>query len=107
MNGTPSMNHATPGDARRAASLILLRDSEQGLEVLLVELVQGRIAPLDAVAAREAAQLAAQRRSLGTPVDLRDTLIAGIALAHQATLATRNQRHGQDLDLAMISPFHG
>jgi len=36
MNGTPSMNHATPGDARRAASLILLRDSEQGLEVLML-----------------------------------------------------------------------
>ena len=83
------------------------RQLEQGLEVLFSELVQGRIAPLDALAAREAARLAAQRKALGTPVDLRDTLIAGIALAHQATLATRNQRHFHDLGLALINPFHG
>ncbi|MBM5826839.1 MAG: type II toxin-antitoxin system VapC family toxin [Cyanobacteria bacterium M_surface_7_m2_040] len=83
------------------------RRLEQGLEVLLTELVQGRIAPLDAQAAREAAQLAAQRKALGTPVDLRDTLIAGTALAHQATLATRNQRHFLDLGLAIINPFQG
>ena len=82
------------------------RRLEQGLEVLLNELVQGRIAPLDASAAREAALLAAQRKSSGTPVELRDTLIAGIALVHQATLATRNQRHFRDLGLPMINPFH-
>lgn len=81
------------------------RRLEQGLEVLLSELVQGRIAPLDASAAREAALLAAQRKFSGTPVDLRDTLIAGIALVHQATLATRNHRHFQDLGLAIINPF--
>jgi len=81
------------------------RRLKHGLEVLLSELVQGRIAPLDASAAREAALLAARRKSSGTPVDLRDTLIAGIALVHQATLATRNQRHFEDLGLAMINPF--
>ncbi len=81
------------------------RRLKHGLEVLLSELVQGRIAPLDASAAREAALLAAQRKSSGTPVDLRDTLIAGIALVHKATLATRNQRHFEDLGLAMINPF--
>lgn len=67
--------------------------------------MQGRIASLDASAAREAALLAAQRKSSGAPVDLRDTLIAGIALVHQATLATRHQRHCQELGLPMINPF--
>ena len=81
------------------------RRLEDGLEVLLAELVQGRIAPLDALAAREAARLAALRKTLGTPVDLRDTLIAGISLAHHASLATRNLRHFQDLGLATINPF--
>ena len=80
---------------------------EQGLEDLLVELVRGRIAPLDGLAAQQAAQLAARRKAAGTPVDLRDTLIAGIALARQATLATRNQRHFQELGLPVINPFHG
>lgn len=89
-----------PAGARR-------RRLEEGLEVLLVELVQGRIALLDASAAREAARLAARRKTLGTPVDLRDTLIAGIALAHHASLATRNLRHFQDLGLATINPFQG
>ncbi len=80
---------------------------EQGLERLLVELVQGRIAPLDGQAAQQAARLAARRKAAGTPVDLRDTLIAGIAQVCQATLVTRNQRHFQDLGLPVINPFHG
>ena len=89
-----------PDGARR-------RSLEQGLEQLLVELVRGRIAPLDALAAQQAARLAARRKTAGTPVDLRDTLIAGIAQACQATLATRNQRHFQDLGLPVINPFQG
>ena len=81
------------------------RALEQALETLLSELVQGRIAPLDAVAAQKAARLAAQRRSRGVVVDLRDTLIAGIAQACSATLVTRNQRHFSDLALPVINPF--
>lgn len=78
---------------------------ERALEQLLNHLIAGRIAPLDGQAAHRAAQLAGQRKSKGTPVDLRDTLIAGIALARCATLVTRNRRHFQDLDLAVINPF--
>lgn len=43
------------------------RRLEESLQVLLVELVQGRIALLDALAAREAARLAARSQTLGTP----------------------------------------
>jgi len=38
-------------------------------------------------------------------VDLRDTLIAGIALAQQAQLATRNSRHFSDTTISLINPF--
>jgi predicted nucleic acid-binding protein len=38
-------------------------------------------------------------------VDLRDTLIAGIALAHEAQLATRNRRHFSDITISLINPF--
>ena len=38
-------------------------------------------------------------------MDLRDTLIAGIALAHQAQLATRNTRHFSDTSISLIDPF--
>jgi predicted nucleic acid-binding protein len=41
----------------------------------------------------------------GTPVDLRDTLIAGIAQASGATLPTRNQRYFGGLAMAVINPF--
>ncbi len=83
------------------------RRLEQGLEELLSQLVQGRIAPLDALAAQKAARLAAHRKARGAPVDLRDTLIAGITQACRATLATRNLRHFQDLNLPLINPFNG
>jgi predicted nucleic acid-binding protein len=43
---------------------------------------------LDSTAATEAVLLAAERQKAGRPVDMRDTQIAGIALARHATLAT-------------------
>lgn len=78
---------------------------EHNLNRLIDELIQERIASLDAAAAQKAALLAAQRKTQGRTVDLRDTLIAGIALAHQAQLATRNLRHFSDTDLSLINPF--
>ena len=81
------------------------RKLELAIKRLMAELIQGRIAPLDERAAQQAAQLAAQRKTQGRPVDLRDTLIAGIALAHQAQLATRNSRHFSDTTISLINPF--
>jgi predicted nucleic acid-binding protein len=57
------------------------------------------------VAAEQAAVLAAQRQTRGCSVDLRDTLIAGIALANGARLATRNVRHFSDTTISLINPF--
>ena len=78
---------------------------ERQVNTLIDDLIQQRIAPLDAAAAQHAAVLAAQRKAEGRPVDLRDTLIAGIALAHEAQLATRNVRHFNDTGLSLINPF--
>jgi predicted nucleic acid-binding protein len=75
------------------------------LDQLLEQLIEGRIAPLDGPASQQAAQLAAWRRARGTSVDLRDTLIAGIALARGALLATRNSRHFNDTTIGLINPF--
>lgn len=41
----------------------------------------------------------------GRAVDLRDTLIAGIALARWATIATRNTRHFFGLDVPVVNPW--
>ena len=81
------------------------RSLQQALERLLEQLVQERIAPLDALAAQRAAELSADRKTRGRPVDLRDTLIAGIALARGAQLATRNARHFSDTTIGLINPF--
>ena len=57
----------------------------------------------DTAAAAQAAALAAQRQRAGRPVDLRDTQIAGIALARRATVATRNARHFAEL--SVVDPW--
>ena len=44
-----------------------------------------------------------ERKTHGRLVDLRDTLIAGIALAHEAQLATRNVRHFSDTTISHLS----
>ena len=64
-----------------------------------------RIVSFDAAAATEAADLMAARQRRGRPVDLRDTMIAGIVLAIHATLATRNSSHFKDLSVPVINPW--
>jgi predicted nucleic acid-binding protein len=59
----------------------------------------------DSSAALEAALIAATRRKAGRPIDIRDTQIAGIALARRASLATRNVRHFSDLKVPVIDPW--
>jgi toxin FitB len=77
----------------------------EALEILLADKIAERIAPFDAVAAQRAADLMASRYRRGRPKELRDTMIAGIALAHNATLATRNTPHFQDLSVPVINPW--
>jgi len=74
-------------------------------EELLTQDLQNRIAHFDTRAANQAAELAAQRKALGRPVDMRDTFIAGIALARRATLVTRNTKHFDDLTTSVINPW--
>ena len=72
---------------------------------LLNEDLENRVLDFDISAATEAAALAAARRKDGRPVDMRDTQIAGIALARRATLATRNVRHFSDLKISIVDPW--
>ena len=66
---------------------------------------RGRVLPLDEAAAAIAASLAVSRRRQGRPIEIRDTLIAGIVLSRRAELATRNVRHFSDLEVPVIDPF--
>jgi hypothetical protein len=64
-----------------------------------------RVLDFDSAAASQAAELAARRQRAGRPVDMRDTQIAGIALARRAAVATRNLRHFADLEVPVLDPW--
>ena len=78
-----------------------------GLEHFLTETLEDRIVSFDAVAAQHTADLMAARRKQGRTGELRDTMIAGIALASRAILATHNVRHFADIPSLVIDPWNG
>lgn len=86
-------------DGRRAAGL------RKSFERLVGEMLGRRVAPFDAAAAGETATLMGARQRRGAPQDLRDSMIAGIALAHRAAIATRNVRHFADLGSPPVDPW--
>lgn len=71
----------------------------------IAEDFEGRVLDLDRAAAETAASLCAQRRLRGRPIEMRDTLIAGIVLSRRAEFATRNLRHFDDLEIAVVDPW--
>lgn len=71
----------------------------------VLESMEHRIVAFDAAAAGETAALMACRQQKGRPGDLRDGMIAGIVLAHHATLATRNTSHFEDVSVALVNPW--
>lgn len=71
----------------------------------LLETIKHRIAAFDTDAAESAADLMARRQRAGRPVELRDTMIAGIALARRAALATRNVTHFADAGISIVDPW--
>ena len=96
-------------EARLGLALLPKGRRRQALEAafdrLLKDDLEDRVLDFDSAAATEAAQLAAERQKHGRPVDMRDTQIAGIALARRATLATRNARHFQNLKVPVVDPW--
>jgi predicted nucleic acid-binding protein len=77
----------------------------QAFEKVLVDKIESRVAPFDTAAAQEAGDLMSLRHKRGRPGELRDTMIAGIALATHATLATRNTLHFEDLSVLVVNPW--
>ena len=54
---------------------------------------------------RAAGRIAAARRKIGRSLEIRDVQIAGIALASNASIATRNIRHFEGLGIPLIDPW--
>ncbi len=87
----------TPG--RRKSRL------EAEFQDLLRNDLQDRILNFDCSAAEGASALMAKRCRIGRPIDLRDAMIAGIALSQNATLVTRNVRDFADSGLTVLNPW--
>lgn len=99
----------TAFEARLGLALLEQGRRRRALEAAFARLLdddlENRVLDFDAAAATAAAALAADRQRAGRPANLRDTLIAGIALARHATLATRNVRHFADLKVPVVDPW--
>ena len=96
-------------EARFGLALLPAGRRRQALEAafarMLKDDLENRVLDFDSAAAIEATSLAATRQKNGRSVDMRDTQIAGIALARRATLATRNVRHFGDLNISVVDPW--
>jgi toxin FitB len=79
------------------------------LEILVMQILEhdfvGRILPFDSAAAREYADIAANRRRAGRPISEADARIAAIARSRGAEIATRNTNDFVDCGVALINPW--
>jgi toxin FitB len=75
------------------------------LSQLVSERFRGRILEFDNATPSVAGEIRAQRESVGRPISVHDAMIAAICIVHDATLATRNVRDFDGLDLKLINPF--
>ena len=65
-----------------------------------------RVLTFDLASASVYAEICAQRERVGRPIAISDAQIAAICLAHGTSLATRNERHFDALELNIINPWN-
>jgi predicted nucleic acid-binding protein len=90
--------NSMPAGRRRAQRI-------ETFERILANVIEQRIALFDSAGAERAAELAADRRKVGRPGELRDTMIAGIVLASHAKLATRNVKYFEEIAASVVNPW--
>lgn len=75
------------------------------LDFTLDRLVGRRVLPFDESAALQAARIAAEAESLGTPIGQADCQIAAIASTQSFEVATRDVEPFQRAGLTVVNPF--
>ncbi|MBX5135489.1 VapC toxin family PIN domain ribonuclease [Rhizobium sp. L9] len=92
-----------------SAERVLLKTGSDRFFRAIENLVKGqfrdRIVGWDLEAAMATGRLRARRESVGRPISVQGAMIAAICLVNGATLATRNTRDFEGLDLKLINPF--
>jgi predicted nucleic acid-binding protein len=77
----------------------------EAAEEIFAQEFHGRILAFDQPAARHFARIVAARESLGRPIADLDAMIAAIARAHGATLATRNVKDLEHCGIRLLNPW--
>ncbi|OBZ96829.1 twitching motility protein PilT [Pararhizobium polonicum] len=77
----------------------------RSLENLLTTQFRGRVLEFTELTPVLTGRLRAKRESVGRPISVQDAMIAAICLSHDATLATRNTKDFEGLDLKLVNPF--
>lgn len=86
-------------EGRRRSDLLSAADA------MFAEDLAGRVLPFDGAAAAAFAALASARRRMGRPIAGFDALIAAIAVAAEATVATRDLDGFADCGVPLIDPW--
>lgn len=86
-------------DGRRKSGL-----QEAALQMLDEEFAD-RVLPFDVDAAVHYAALVSQRERAGRPISMADAQIAAICRRHAATLATRNSKDFEGVDIVLANPW--
>ena len=81
------------------------RQLAEAFETLLRQDFRHRVIELEINAALAAGELAASSKRAGCNIGSRDLLIAGIAVHHGATLATRNVKDFEHARIPLINPY--
>jgi predicted nucleic acid-binding protein len=81
------------------------RDGLRAVMAAFITEYEDRIVPLDRIGAEWAARFRARMHRSGRVLDLGDALIAGTAKAHNLSLATRNVRDFDGLDVDVTNPW--
>lgn len=76
-----------------------------GFEVLLDGPFRDRVLPFDVPAAEAAAKVAAFQQRRGLNIEVGDHQIAGIVISREASLATRNVKDFDGLDIPIVNPW--
>jgi predicted nucleic acid-binding protein len=78
----------------------------RGLQATLKQF-DGRVLRFEHADAMAAGRIRAKRSAVGRPIGVQDAMIAAICLSHGMTLATRNTKDFEGLDLRLVNPFEG
>jgi predicted nucleic acid-binding protein len=85
--------------------------NQRALKQAFADVVQqdlnNRILGFDAAAAQQAAEIASKLQAIGRRGEIRDLMIAGVAAAQKATLATRNTKDFSGAGIPLIDPWQG